>query len=98
MIGNNIWVDIMLGLELRDEFKGRRLKGTAIELSNKNQTGATQVSASEFLQITYPTGDVLQSIEAVGPQAEPAVRRQTLSPQLMKHPNNKVTRYAPNIK
>ena len=31
----------MLGLELRKEFKGRRLKGTAIELTNKNKTGAT---------------------------------------------------------
>lgn len=36
----------MLGLTLRDEFKGRRLKGTAIELTNKNNTGATQVSES----------------------------------------------------
>jgi hypothetical protein len=57
----------MLGLELRKEFKGRRLKGTAIELSNKNQTGATQIPASEFLDITYPTTDVLKTIEAVSP-------------------------------
>ena len=57
----------MLGLELRKEFKGRRLKGTAIELTNKNKTGATQVSASDFLKITYPTADVLKTIEAVGP-------------------------------
>ena len=33
---------MMLGLELRKEFKGRRLKGTAIELTNKNKTGAKQ--------------------------------------------------------
>jgi hypothetical protein len=57
----------MLGLQLRDEFKGRRLKGTAIELTNKNNTGATQVPASDFLRITYPSTDVLKALEAVGP-------------------------------
>lgn len=58
----------MLGLKLRDEFKSRRLKGTAIELSNDANTGATQVSARDFLEITYPTLDLLKGIEAVGPQ------------------------------
>jgi hypothetical protein len=57
----------MLGIELRKEFKGRRLKGNAIELTNKNKTGATQVPALGFLKITYPTADVLKTIEAVGP-------------------------------
>ena len=57
----------MLGLNLRTEFKGRRLKGTAIELSNETNTGATQVSAHDFLEITYPTHDLLKGIEAVGP-------------------------------
>lgn len=57
----------MLGLTLRDEFKGRRLKGTAIELTNKNNTGATQISAEDFLRITYPSHDVLKIIEAAGP-------------------------------
>jgi predicted AAA+ superfamily ATPase len=57
----------MLGLKLREEFEGRRLKGTAIELTNKNNTGATQVSASEFLNITYPTADLLKTLEAIGP-------------------------------
>ena len=47
----------MLGLALRDEFKGKRLKGTAIELSNDSNTGATQIAAKEFLEITYPTHD-----------------------------------------
>ena len=60
-------IAIMLGLELRKEFKGRRLKGTAIELTNKNKTGATQVPAPDFLKITNPTADVLKTIEAVGP-------------------------------
>lgn len=64
----------MLGLELRQEFKGRRLKGTAIELSNNNETGATQIAAHEFLEITYPTHDLLKGIEAVGPeQGRPVV-------------------------
>jgi len=64
----------MLGLTLRDEFKGRRLKGTAIELTNKNNTGATQVPADEFLRITYPSADVLKMLEASGPdQGRPIV-------------------------
>lgn len=64
----------MLGLTLRDEFKGRRLKGTAIELTNKNNTGATQVAAKDFLAITYPTSDVLKLLEASGPdQGRPVV-------------------------
>ena len=58
----------MLGLTLRQEFQGRRLKGTAIELTNRNNTGATQVAAREFLRITYPSGDVLKAVEAIGPQ------------------------------
>mgnify|MGYP001028717840 CR=1 FL=1 len=64
----------MLGLNLRQEFKGRRLKGTAIELSNEANTGATQVPAQDFLEITYPTHDLLKGIEAVGPnQGRPVV-------------------------
>jgi hypothetical protein len=64
----------MLGLTLRKEFQGKRLKGTAIELANEKNTGATQVPASQFLEITYPTGDVLKSIEAIGPnQGRPLV-------------------------
>ena len=31
----------MLGLNLRKEFQGERLRGTAIELANENNTGAT---------------------------------------------------------
>lgn len=64
----------MLGLSLRDEFRGKRLKGTAIELSNDSNTGATQMAAREFLDITYPTHDVLKAIEAIGPnQGRPVV-------------------------
>ena len=57
----------MLGLTLREEFRGKRLKGTAIELSNDQHTGATQIAAKQFLEITYPTHDLLKGIEAVGP-------------------------------
>jgi hypothetical protein len=64
----------MLGLKLRSEFLGRRLQGTAIELSNEANTGATQVPAQSFLEITYPTLDLLKGIEAVGPgQGRPVV-------------------------
>ncbi len=64
----------MLGLTLRKEFQGKRLRGTAIELANEKNTGATQVPASQFLEITYPTADVLKSIEAIGPnQGRPLV-------------------------
>lgn len=64
----------MLGLTLRDEFRGKRLKGTAIELSNDSNTGATQIAAQQFLEITYPTHDLLKGIEAVAPnQGRPIV-------------------------
>ena len=64
----------MLGLTLREEFRGKRLKGTAIELSNDSNTGATQIAAKEFLEITYPTHDLLKGIEAVAPdQGRPVV-------------------------
>ena len=64
----------MLGLILREEFQGRRLKGTAIELSNETNTGATQIAAKAFLSITYPTHDLLKGIAAVGPnQGRPVV-------------------------
>ena len=39
----------MLGLSLREEFREKRLKGTAIELSNDTNTGATEIAAQEFL-------------------------------------------------
>ena len=64
----------MLGLKPREEFKSKRLKGTAIELSNESKTGATQIAAAQFLEITYPTHDLLKGIEAVGPnQGRPVV-------------------------
>ena len=38
----------MLGLNLREEFRSKRLKGTAIELSNEAKTGATQIPEEGF--------------------------------------------------
>ena len=64
----------MLGLKLRQEFQGSRLRGTAIEFSNENNTGATQVPAADFLEITYPSTDLLKALEAIGPeQGRPVV-------------------------
>ena len=56
----------MLQLTLRDEFQGRRLKGTAIELANASRTGATQMAAADFLEITYPSADARAALEAAG--------------------------------
>jgi len=64
----------MLGLALREEFRGTRLEGTAIELSNDQKSGAIQLMAKQFLEITYPTRDLLKGIEAIGPnQGRPVV-------------------------
>ena len=61
--------DSMLGLELREEFRGKRLKGTQIELPD-----AVKLAAADFLRITYPTGDVLAAVESIGPeQGRPVV-------------------------
>jgi hypothetical protein len=56
----------MLGLTLREEFRGRRLKNTQIQLANDDKTGAIQVDAADFLRITYPTTDLMIALEAVG--------------------------------
>lgn len=57
----------MLGLTLRKEFQGKRLRGTAIELTNSKNEGAVQVPAAQFLEITYPSGDLLKALEVLGP-------------------------------
>jgi hypothetical protein len=64
----------MLGLTLRKEFRDGRLKGTTIELSNDQHTGAIQIEARQFLEITYPTYDLLKGIRAIGSdQGRPVV-------------------------
>jgi hypothetical protein len=64
----------MLDLRLRDEFRGKRLKGTTVDFTNTSKTGALDVPANEFLRITYPSFDMLKTIEAIGPgQSRPVV-------------------------
>lgn len=64
----------MLGLQLRDEFKGKRLKGTTVDFKNQSGTGALDVTAADFLKITYPSHDLLKTIEATQPgQSRPVV-------------------------
>jgi hypothetical protein len=57
----------MLNLTLRPEFRGKTLKGTVIELRDGRSTGAIDKSATEFLDITYPSIDLLRMAEAIQP-------------------------------
>jgi hypothetical protein len=53
-------------LQLRPEFQTQHMRATAIELSNRQNTGWTQrKAATELLDITYPTGDVRRTLDAV---------------------------------
>lgn len=64
----------MLELVLREEFRGKRLKDTQIQLRKSDNTGAIQQPAASFLEITYPSGDVLKSLRALSEtQARPVV-------------------------
>lgn len=64
----------MLGLKLRDEFKGPRIKGTVVDFSNKDKTGALDVKSDDFLKITYPSIDILKALENCRPEnAHPIV-------------------------
>jgi hypothetical protein len=55
----------MLPLELRQEFRSAYMRGTAIELRNKQNTGWAQRDPVELLRMTYPTADVQRALEAV---------------------------------
>ena len=55
----------MQPLELRDEFLAKHMRGTAIELRNKQNTGWAQKGPEDLLAITYPTSDVQRSLDAV---------------------------------
>jgi hypothetical protein len=64
----------MLGLKLREEFRGKKLKGTMVDFTNRQGTGALDKCAEEFLNITYPSVDLLKTIEALQPgKARPVV-------------------------
>jgi hypothetical protein len=64
-----------LPLDLRAEFKQPHMRGTAIELRNRQGTGWTQRDPGELLQITYPTSDVQRSLAGIstGAQGRPLV-------------------------
>jgi hypothetical protein len=57
----------MLDLTLRQEFKGERLKGTTIDFSADKPTSALKQATSEFLNITYPSVDLLRVFEVTQP-------------------------------
>jgi hypothetical protein len=57
-------------LTLRQEFRSAALKGTAIELATRGKTGATQIPAVEFLNITYPSYDLVKALQAIGPHQD----------------------------
>lgn len=63
----------MLGLQLRDEFKGARLRGTTIDFTNDAKTGALDMGAQDFLRITYPSVDLIKTIKAAAPGSNRAV-------------------------
>lgn len=56
----------MLNLQLRDEFLGPNMPGTAIALRRKDKTGAAEQGPEQILAITYPTADVQTALRAVG--------------------------------
>ncbi len=55
----------MQPLALRDEFLSKHMRGTAIEVRNKQNTAWVQKGPDDLLTITYPTSDVQGSLEAV---------------------------------
>ena len=55
----------MLNLKLRDEFRGKKIKGTMVDFTNRQGTGALDKNAEDFLRITYPSVDLLKTIEAL---------------------------------
>ncbi len=57
----------MIDLSLREEFKGKRLRGTTVDFTNRKGDGALQQTAADFLRITYPSYDLLKTIESAQP-------------------------------
>jgi hypothetical protein len=57
----------MLGLTLREEFRGKRLKGPPLSCPTTRTPARPRSPHRKFLEITYPTHDLLKGIEAVGP-------------------------------
>lgn len=64
----------MLGLQLREDFQGKRLKGTAVDYKDQADIGALDITATDCLKIVYPSHDLLKTIKATGPgQSRPVV-------------------------
>ena len=63
----------MLGLRLREEFREARLRGTTVEFTNEAKTGALDQSAQDFLRITYPSIDLIKTLEAAAVSSNRAV-------------------------
>ncbi len=55
----------MLGLQLRDEFLGPHMPGTAIALRTNDNKGAAQKAPDQILAITYPTADIQTAVHAI---------------------------------
>lgn len=55
----------MLRLNLRGEFLGAHVPGTAIALRTIDNQGAAQKSPNHILSITYPTADVQAALKAI---------------------------------
>lgn len=57
-------------LNLRPEFLAKHMRATAIELSNKQNSGwAQRPDPTDLLEMTYPTADVQRSLDAVSTAA-----------------------------
>lgn len=66
----------MLGLTLREEFQNdyHLVEDTAVQIVNAKNTGAIQIPVEQFLNITYPTQSLIESIRAVtSDQGKPIV-------------------------
>ncbi len=59
-----------LPLELRNEFQDAHMRGTAIELRNRQGTGWTQRNPADLLGITYPTADVQRALVGISTEAK----------------------------
>ena len=56
----------MLGLMLREEFRGNNMPGTTIALHQRgNSQGAIDKAPEDFLKITYPTSDEIKALRTI---------------------------------
>lgn len=55
----------MLGLKLRTEFESEQMRDTAIVFHRDDGSGALDIGAKSFFEITYPTEDVQMALHAI---------------------------------